>query len=133
MEAMPSFRELHVHKEAGMQTTIVAATFPVPGTVSLPLQSPSPEGSLLLLQLVASDDAPDIATGTDAVPIADFDVEGVIIGDGRSWAKARWHVVAPTGLDPIRAAAAATSDRRYDVVVTPWLNELAVSCQPLRR
>jgi hypothetical protein len=122
MEALPEFQAAHVHKEAGMATTIVAATYPRAGSVN----AAAVPGSMLLLQLSASAAAPDVAT-PGCTRLAEFDVDGVIIGDGRTWAVARWDLVPATEVDAVRVSVAehpADGDRVV-VVGAPFIDELA--------
>lgn len=122
MEALPEFQAAHVHKDAGMAATIVAATYPRMGTIGA---TRSPE-SLLLLQISAAADAPDVATA-GCRRLADFDVDGVIIGDGRRWAVARWDTLPASEVDAVRRSVAeqpATTDR-YVIVMQPFIDEFA--------
>lgn len=65
MQSRPDFQAQHVHKEAGMERTIILGTVP---TGDLPKMVP---GDLVRLELL---DEP-----------GQFSVEGAIVGDGRSW------------------------------------------------
>ncbi|MBV9487938.1 MAG: hypothetical protein JO246_18030 [Frankiaceae bacterium] len=125
MESSPAFRELHVHKEAGMASTIVAATYPRVETI-YPVRLADEE--LLLLQLVADDAAPGIAT-PGCRPLATFRVDAVIIGDGRTWAAARWHAIPAADVGAVRDAIATQDwdDGCYAVVMQPFINELAAA------
>jgi hypothetical protein len=126
MNMSPEFQEAHIHKDAGMKFTIVSATFPQPETVdrSLVDTDTTPE-SLMLLQLVADASTPDIDL-LGAQRIANFDVEGVAIGDDRTWAEARWDLLPATATaEDVRAAtaAAATEGDRYVVLLKPQLGD----------
>jgi hypothetical protein len=66
MQSRPDFQAQHVHKEAGMDHTIILGTVP---TGDLPKMVP---GDLVALELL---DDP-----------GQFTVEGAIVGDGRTWA-----------------------------------------------
>ncbi|HVW79972.1 MAG TPA: hypothetical protein VHB69_03410 [Mycobacteriales bacterium] len=126
MNMMPEFQEAHLHKDAGMKFTIVSATFPRPDTVdrSLADAETTPE-SLMLLQFVEDADAPEVDV-PGARRIATFDVEGVAIGDERTWAQARWDLLpADASAETIReaTAAAATDGDRYVVVLKPQLGD----------
>jgi hypothetical protein len=66
MQSRPDFQKQHVHKEAGMERTIILGTVP---TGELPKVS---AGDLVRLDL---SDSP-----------GQFAVEGAIVGDGRTWA-----------------------------------------------
>jgi hypothetical protein len=83
MQSRKDFQEKHVHKEAGMDHTIVMATLPVS---DLPRRAQS---SRVLLE-VWDGDAHPLDEGGSAVT---FEVEGTIIGDGRPWSGARYAVL----------------------------------------
>ena len=80
MQSRRDFQDKHVHKEAGMDHTIVMGTLPVD---DLPGRT---KPSRVLLE-VWNGDAPPPAEALRAVV---FDVEGTIIGDGRTWSGARY-------------------------------------------
>lgn len=124
MDAMPQFQAQHVHKDAGMERTIVAATFPRTATIDTSLAAATADSAQLMLQFVASADAPEIeADGVEA--LARFDCENVIIGDGRAWAEARWSVVGKATDDDIRAAVEKTSVEgdQYVVLLKPQFGD----------
>ncbi|HWB68109.1 MAG TPA: hypothetical protein VG708_14900 [Mycobacteriales bacterium] len=133
MNARPDFQELHVHKDAGMKSTIVAATFPRADTIAADLTGIDAE-TLLLLQVVADPAMPDLDL-PGAVRLATFDVEGVIIGDERTWAEARWDALPTTTAEEVRAAVAAQSaaGERYVVVLKPQLGDLPAAISGSRR
>ncbi len=129
LQDAPGFQELHQHKEAGVAFTIVSATFPQEGAAP-PDAVTSAVGSdqKLLLEVVADPDAPDLAAGlTGAVPIGAFDVEDVLIGDQRSWAEARWHLISSAAADELAARGRTTATDRYAVILDPRLDLLAQS------
>ena len=79
MQSRDDFREKHVHKDAGMDHTIVMGTLPVG---ELP---PRSKPNRILLEVWSGDTPPG-----DGVA---FSVEGTIIGDGRPWAGARFSTI----------------------------------------
>jgi hypothetical protein len=125
---MPEFQEAHVHKEAGMASTICAATFPLPETINRGVVDlPDSARARLVLQLVADSAAPPLEI-QGAVPVAVFRVEGVIIGDGRAWAEARWWLLpmpSADAADTVRAAvtAAGCDDAQYVTVLKPQFGD----------
>jgi hypothetical protein len=126
MNMTEEFQELHVHKDAAMEFTIVAATFPRPDTVDRSLtDTDTTESMQLLLQVVADGDAPEVAV-EGAQRIATFDVEDNIIGDERKWAQARWDLLASSATaEEVRAAttSAATDGDRYVLLLKPQLGD----------
>ena len=85
MQSRQDFQEKHVHKEAGMDHTIVMTTLPV---AALPGKA---KPRRILLEVWAGDAPPSVgaerATTSD---VATFAVEGTIVGDGRAWSGARY-------------------------------------------
>jgi hypothetical protein len=122
MDAMPEFQAQHVHKDAGMQRTIVAATFPRSATVDVDVAGSATHKSQLVLQFVASADTPPIVL-EGVAPLATFDCEGVIIGDGRTWAEARWSVLEGASNEDITAAVRASDGDQYVVVLKPQFGD----------
>ena len=107
MQRRDDFKAQHEHKEAGMEFTIVMGTEPVatgPGTAA--------DGSLVLrVRRVADGGAgaePDGVT-----PVAHFTVDGVILGDARTWNDVRFDRVRPDAI----AALTAISGVEEQVVV----------------
>jgi uncharacterized protein (DUF1330 family) len=125
MDASRQFQELHVHKEAGMATTIVSATYPQADSIHIGGGEPD---DLLLLHVVADDSAPSIAT-PGCRPLARFDIDGVIIGDTRTWASARWYTLPSAQVAKVRAAIATQThvDDCYAIVMQPFINDFAAA------
>lgn len=135
MQEREDFRALHVHKDAGMEQTIVMGCRPI-GNPALPADAPAwsevphppsaedgPVVVLHVLQFAAGrrDEMTSYqdAAGAVAVPhgirIAGwFAVDGTIIGDGRAWDEVRFHAFPSAAafmavaLDPERLQAQAT-------------------------
>jgi hypothetical protein len=122
MDAMPEFQAQHVHKDAGMERTIVAATFPQPASIDVDMAGSATHKSELLLQFVAAADNPPVSAEGIA-PLATFDCEGVIIGDGRTWAEARWSVVGGASNEDIAAAVQQSDTDQYVVVLKPQFGD----------
>jgi len=80
MQSRPDFQQQHVHKEAGMDHTIIVGSIP---TGELPKAVP---GDLMLLELWDGPTPEPVVDG-DA---AEFTIEGTIVGDGRSWSGVRY-------------------------------------------
>lgn len=126
MNLTPEFQEAHVHKDAGMKFTIVAATFPRPDTVDRSfVDTDTTHEQLMLLQVVADADAPEVEI-PGATRIGTFDFEDNVIGDERKWAAARWDLLpTTTSAEAIREAtvAAATDGDRYVLALKPQLGD----------
>ncbi len=113
MQSRPEFVEKHMHKDAGMEQTIVMGCQPMP-TPELPTDAPeltdvphpatSDDGPVVVLHVLRFVEGHGIrnmtsyqdAAGRVAIPHGVrisgwFSVEGTIIGDGRSWDQARFN------------------------------------------
>lgn len=87
MQARRDFQERHVHKEAGMDHTIVLGTLPA---ASLP----RPGTPRVLLEVWRGAEPESVVPEAAAT----FTVEGTILGDGRTWDGARY---TPVGADTV--------------------------------
>lgn len=77
MQQRRDFQDRHVHKEAGMERTIVLACLP---------EAPPGEGpGTVVLRVARSAGGAELAPVAGASRLATFAVEGVILGDGRAW------------------------------------------------
>jgi len=128
MNQREDFQELHAHKDAGMERTIVVASFPSKGE-PLPMDVPSAVGTdqRVLLQVVADASADDLASGIEATRIARFDIEGWILGDNREWAEARWDLISRETAEALVASESAADSAGYTVVLTPTIDTIAAS------
>jgi hypothetical protein len=114
MQSRPDFQEKHVHKDAGMEQTIVMGCLPIE-TPRLPADEPAwddvphpptvDDPSVVVIHVLkfkqAQDSIGEMASYTDhagkvAVPHGVridgwFTVEGTIVGDGRSWSQVRFN------------------------------------------
>ena len=128
MAMREDFRKTHEHKNAGMERTIVVASFPYEG-------DPAPTGvgsaagtdDKLLMQLVTDADAPDTLEGIDHARIARFWVEGNIFGDDRQWAEARFSRISAAVADQLTSAGSVGDSESYVTVMTPQWDDLAES------
>ncbi len=135
MQGRPDFQDKHVHKEAGMASTIVSGCVPIPFPQGEPVDwadVPHPptadDGPIVVIHVLEFDEAsaaavtPDEmvayqhAAGAVAVPHGVringwFAVEGTILGDGRSWDQIRFNEFPSKAafmavvMDPARLAA----------------------------
>ncbi len=127
MSSNPDFRKDEDHKEAGMDLTIVMATFPAEGEPVPPQESGARDDRLLLLQVVADPDTPDIAAEIDSVRIGRFAIEDRIIGDDRTFAEARYDLVTRSVADQLVARGSEHSEADYVVIADPALDDVARS------
>lgn len=116
MQQRDDFKEQHVHKEAGMAATIVMACLPVEGA---PLAA-TPEGGTVVLRVRRfADGAPgDEPLPEGVTPLSRFTVEGVIVGDARTWDEVRFDHVAD-GADAEALLDLAGAADGFAIVVAP--------------
>lgn len=113
MQQREDFRTKHVHKDAGMEFTIVMSCLPV-----LPFAGATERHPFVELRVDA-----DPAASPEAGE-AVFAVEGVIVGDERVWNRAsfRWLDAPPQTAPAINDAPAA-----YVMLLRPTIDRLADS------
>lgn len=105
MQDRPDFVALHVHKDAGMERTVIAACHDAVGTLGA--------GERLLVDLVGGA-VPDPEPGQLVLR-----VDGVPVGDGRAWT-----ALVVTPVDGDVAVRAHPADPATTVVVLPLLDGL---------
>jgi hypothetical protein len=115
MQQRDDFKAKHVHKEAGMETTIVVACLPG----ALPAV-PATDGDLVLT--LARGGAPSSGPGIE--PVAAFGVEGVIVGDDRTWTHARFDRAADPDAVARLQAGPAGADEAFVLVVAPAIDRI---------
>lgn len=120
MQQRDDFKQKHVHKDAGMEFTIVMSCLPVEL-----FAGPAERHAFVELR-VTSEDPPPADSSAGA-----FDVEGVIVGDERTWTQAsfRW-----LDRDEHVEPAAQQDDRRtYLMLLRPSIDRLSRSVDDARR
>lgn len=127
MSSNSEFQKDEDHKEAGMDFTIVMATFPVGDDPVPPQQSGADDDRLMLLQVVGDAAAPDIAADVDSVRIGRFEIEDRIIGDDRTFAEARYDLISRDVADHLVRQGSTYSDTDYVVIGDPALDDIARS------
>ncbi len=127
MSSNADFQKDEDHKEAGMDFTIVMASFPVDGDPVPPQVSGADDDRLMLLQVVADPGAPDTAADIDSVRIGRFAVEDRIIGDDRTFAEARYDLISRDVADQLVAGGTKQSDTDYVVIADPKFDDIARS------
>lgn len=121
MQQRDDFRRQHVHKEAGMERTIVLAGHPE----GAPAAS-APGGSVVLtVERRAVEGAPASLQG--AVTVAELTIEGVIVGDDRTWTRARFSRAPDAQAVDTLVAAARSAEDAFVLVLEPGLDHLAES------
>ena len=127
MNSSKEFQTDEQHKDAGMEFTIVMATFPVDGDPVPPQESAAHSETLMLLQVVGDEEAPDLAEGLDATRIGRFWVEDRFIGDHRTFAEARFDLISPDAAAALASAEFVYDDTGYALIADPTMDEVARS------
>ena len=127
MNSSKDFQRDEQHKDAGMAFTIVMAAFPVEGDPVPPQESAAGTDKLMLLQVVADADAPDLADGLDTTRIGRFWVEDRFLGDHRTFAEARFDLLSPDIAAELAAEEFAPDDSGYALIADPTMDEVARS------
>jgi hypothetical protein len=120
MQQREDFKAKHVHKEAGMAQTIVLSCRP-----EGPASASGSGGLVLTVERRADDEPPGAPHGA----VAAFSVEGVIVGDGRTWSSARFDRAADAAASEALVAAAATAEEAFVLVLEPLLDRLVESIE----
>lgn len=118
MQQRDDFKAQHVHKEAGMEFTIVMACLPARHD-----SAASHEGTLVLL---VDRGAGDLAGLSGVTEVVGFDVEGVIVGDERAFERARFLRLSEGALDGL-VEAARDADEAHLLVLDPTIDRLVPS------
>lgn len=118
MQQRDDFKAQHVHKEAGMAFTIVMAC--QPDGAEPDADGWSGDGRLVLV--VSRGEAAD----APVAPVAGFDVEGVIVGDDRTFDRAWFARVDDDELAALDAWA-ADADEAHVLVLEPEIDALVTS------
>jgi hypothetical protein len=120
MQQRDDFKQQHVHKEAGMGATIVLACHPDAEVVD------HATGPLVLtVERGGDDEAPPALPGVTTV--AELAVEGVIVGDQRTWTRAFFDRVANDAALAAVLAAAAETEEAFVLVLEPGIDRLVES------
>jgi hypothetical protein len=127
MSSKADFQTDEQHKEAGMDFTIVMASFPTDGDPEPPQVSAAGNDQLLLLQVVSDASADDMADNVESIRIGCFWIEDRMIGDDRTFAEARYDLISPVVAEELRARDYVYDDSSYVVIADPTLDEVARS------
>ncbi len=118
MQNRDDFQKQYVHKEAGMETTIIM------GCTPLSVGDPDAAGDGPVVMRVRRFDSgatPD-SDPDGVVPVAHFEVDGVILGDGRVWDDVRFDR-ADAAVLPLLATTGGVAEQIV-VVVDPLIEDL---------
>ena len=123
MQQLPEFIELHDHKDAAMEFTIVMATMPTDDSPQPPDWSMLNEGDLVLVQVSNEQPSTDFASLISARRVGTYAVEGVIVGDERTWTTATWDIITQADAEVLVTASANLGNpTRYAMILQPLLD-----------
>lgn len=120
MQRREDFQELHVHKEAGMEFTIIVAAAPPPSVGAGALDAPL----VLRLRRLATR-VPAVAGPAAVMRLAP---EGAIVGDERRWDELRIDRLDPESL-ATPADAAEVEEQITIVLATPLIDALELAAE----
>jgi hypothetical protein len=118
MQSRDDFQKQYVHKKAGMEATIVMGCVPV--SVADPAEAGSGPVVMRVRRFIEGADPGVDPDGV--VPVAHFEVDGVILGDGRVWDGVRFDRVEAAAL-PLLADTEDVAEQIV-VVVDPLIEDL---------
>ena len=86
---------------------------------------------MVLLQVSNSTSTPKISDRVDAQPIGTFDVEGVIMGDHRTFAVAHWHTISVAEANRLAASKDSLNEYpdSYSLILRPMINIIPQSLE----
>ncbi|MCU0269791.1 MAG: hypothetical protein MUF83_14260 [Acidimicrobiales bacterium] len=122
MQQRDDFKDQHEHKIAGMAFTINAATHPTAHDPSAPTT-----GRLVLSVTRSGPAAPAAPDGVALV--AHFAVEGVVLGDDRTWDHVRFDRVADDEALAALCRSIDAADEAVVVTLTPTVDHLIESIE----
>jgi hypothetical protein len=121
MQRRDDFLELHVHKDAGMASTIVFAAHPLHAS-----ELPGGDSAHVLRVRRFAEGQQPAVDPTGVTPVAHFEIEGVIVGDGRTWDDARFDRVDDSAL-ALLSETAGVEEQIIIVLGPSELDDLAAS------
>jgi len=124
MQRRDDFRELHIHKDAGMEFTTVISCTPESAN---PDYSKS-DGQLVMRVRRLTDSATPSADPGGLTPIAHFETEGVIIGDGSVWNQVLFDLAPDQLLDRL-VEADGVEEQVVTVLDPPVIDALVESVE----
>lgn len=129
MNTRTDFKEKHVHKEAGMEFTIILATHPEGPTVALD-RAVVKAGSVVLR--VARTPGSALPEVPGAVRLATFSVEGVVIGDDRTWNRVAYDFAPDADVEAALLGAVGDAEEIQALALRPRRDRLVASVEEHR-
>lgn len=127
MQELPEFRELYVHKEAGMAFSIIAGCVPL--AVGEQVAASAADDTVLVYRLRRNgSDGP--APDPDGVaPVARFAVDGVVMGDERTWDDLCIDRMTDDAVRAVSAGSGGVADQIVTVAAS-MIDEMTASLGP---
>ena len=123
MQQLPNFIDLHAHKDAAMDFTIVMASMPTENCPQPADWSMLTGDDLLLVQVSSNESTVDFSTLVPSRQVGEYTVEGVIVGDDRAWTRATWHIISRNDVEALvdRSTSLANASS-YAMILEPLLD-----------
>ena len=124
MNTRTDFKEKHVHKEAGMEFTIILATHPDGPTTLLDREALKTGTTVLRVARTPGSALPEVAGATR---LATFTVEGVVVGDDRTWNRVAYDFAPDADVTAALLAATGDADEIHAIALRPRRDRLVAS------
>lgn len=130
MNQRRDFQEKHVHKEAGLESTIILATLPEGPTVAV--DRDTVRAGTAVLRVARTGDGAPLATVPGAVRLATFGVEGVVIGDARTWNRVAYDLAPDPEVSEALLGPDPAAEEMFALAVRPRRDRLIASVDEFR-
>ncbi len=125
MQQRKDFQDKHVHKNAGMEFTIVMSCLPT----GAPPEGTAEAGGSLVLRVARVAAGGALAPVAGATPVMSFTVEGVIVGDDRTWTHAVFDRAATDAVVAALATPGPGVEEQYTLTIRPSIDALVHSVE----
>ena len=125
MQQRDDFKSKHVHKDAGMECTIVMSCLPA----AAPALSAA-DGDTIVMRVARTSTDSTLSRVDGSTHLAAFAVEGVIVGDERTWTQVSFDAAPDAGTRDALLAVAGDSDEIFAIALgRPVVDALANSIE----
>lgn len=126
MQQRDDFKDQHVHKEAGMDRTIVLSCLP-DGHGGAGGPGASDTSGTLVVTVVRATGAIGWSVPAGTTTVAELAVEGVIVGDARTWSRVTFARVADAAALDALVGSVSALEEAFVLVVEPEIDRLVES------
>ncbi len=125
MQHLPSFIDLHAHKDAAMEFTIVMASMPTENCHQ-PADWPMlTDDDLLLVQVSNDESTVEFSSLVPSLLVGEYNVEGVIVGDDRAWIRATRHIISRNDVEALVDRSTSLAEApTYAMILKPLLHRM---------